>query len=193
MRQMVLDGIVYVLWLLLPIIVLVVLKLGRASPSVRVRSTLAAVVLAIPAYLGLICLLMGVAWPPDIFFPGSDSRISVSVPDYRVEYAQQWGMDFYETYYEVTRQDGRKAFLEIDGDDSKCWTLTTREIETRVYFLCDENTITEQTSYFDKEQLLLYAGWAGCARYLEELAFRDYSANPLLDRSTAANSELYCP
>ena len=159
MQQMVIGGILYGLWLLLPIIVLVALKLGRASPSVRARSTMEAAVFAIPAYVGLVCLLTGQVWPPDIFFPNSNSRVGVSIPNYRVEYAQQWGMDFYVTYYEVTRQDGRRAFLEIDGDDSKCWTLVTQEIGTRVYFLCNENTITEQTSCFDTEQLLLYAGW----------------------------------
>jgi hypothetical protein len=193
MRRMVIGGVAYGLWLLLPVLVPLALKLGRASREVRVRSTIAVAVLAIPAYLGLICLLTGLAWPPDIFFPGSGSRIGVSVPGYRVEYAQQWGMDFYTTFYEVTRQDGYRAFLEIDGDDDKCWTLKTQEVGTKVYFLCDEDTITEQTSYFDTQSLSLYAGWTGCTRSLDELAFRDYASNPLMGRSTGGSRELYCP
>jgi hypothetical protein len=120
-------------------------------------------------------------------------QIGVSIPNYRIEYAQQWGADFYVTYYEVTRQDGRRAFFVIDGDASKCWTLATQEVRTRVYFLCNEDVIGDRTSYFDAEQLLLYAGWAGCARHLDELSFRDYPTNPLVGRSTGGGDEFYCP
>jgi hypothetical protein len=190
---MVISGILYGLWLLLPVLVFFALKFGRASRSTRIRSTLAVAVLTIPAYLGLVCLFTGAAWPPDIFFPNSGSRIGVSIPNYRVEYAQQWGTDFYVTYYQVTRQDGQEAFLQIDGDDSKCWTLTTRQVGSKIYFLCDERTISEGTSYLDTEQGLLYAGWTRCTRYLDALPFRDYAGNPLLDASAGRSNELFCP
>jgi hypothetical protein len=186
------GGVLYIGWLLLPLILFGALSLRRAPRFMRIQGTLAGAVMAIPAYLGLICLFSGMAWPPDIFFRQNTSPASVSVANYRVGYGQQWGLDFYETYYEVTREDGLKAYLEIDGDDNKCWSITSQTVGARVYFLCDEKEITAQTSYVDTEQKLVYAGGNGCSRLLDELSFREYAGNPLVSREQSGNNELYC-
>ena len=192
MDQKTMDGILYGVWLLTPVITFVVLALVRASRSLRVKGTLAAAVFSIPAYMGLTCLFSGMAWPPDIFFQRNSPQVSVSIPNYRIDYAQQWGLDFYETYFEVTRQDGLKAYLEIDGDDNKCWDIKTQQAGTKIYFLCDEETITEQTSYVDTEQELLYIGGIGCSRLINNLLFRNYLDNPLVNREESGSNELYC-
>lgn len=192
MSQKTASGILYGLWLFMPVITFAILALGRASHSLRVKATLAAAVFALPAYIGLICLFSGLAWPPDIFFRQSNSSPSISISDYRIVYAQQWGLDFYETYYEVTRADGLKAYLEIDGDDNKCWSITTQQVGTRVYFLCDEQTINEHTSYAETEQMLLYAGTISCSRPIADLTFREYAGNPLISLEGSGNNELYC-
>jgi hypothetical protein len=192
MVQNIAGSILYIMWLLLPLIVLGVLSYRRVPRSMRVRGTLGAAVVAMPAYLGVICLVSGMAWPPDIFFRQNSAPVHVSVANYRVGYGQQWGLDFYETYYEVEREDGLKAYLEIDGDDNKCWNITTRTVGARVYFLCDEQAISAQTSYVDTEQQFLYVGGSGCLRRLDELAFRVYAGNPLVQREQSGGNELYC-
>lgn len=192
MAQNIIGSVLYIVWLLLPVIAFGALSYRRASHSMRVRGTLGAAVVAIPAYMGLICLFSGMAWPPDIFFRPNSAAVSVAVANYRVGYGQQWGLDFYETYYEVEREDGLKAYLEIDGDDHKCWNITIQTVGARVYFLCDEQSISGQTSYVDTEQQFLYVGGSGCLRRLDELAFREYTGNPLLSREQSGGNELYC-
>jgi hypothetical protein len=192
MSQIIISGILYSLWLLLPVMTFMALRHGRISPSMRVKGMRAAVVFALPAYAGLICLIAGLAWPPDIFFRQRNASDSVSVSGYHIVYAQQWGLDFYETYYEVTRADGLKAYLEIDGDDNKCWSITTQQTGTRIYFLCDEQTVTEHTSYVNTEQMLLYAGAISCSRPIVDLPFREYAGNPLISWTNSGDAELYC-
>lgn len=184
--------ILYGLWLLAPVITALGLTLMGVPRSGRIKGAFAAAVFALPAYLGLVCLFCGIAWPPDIFFHSHHARALVAVGNYEIEYRQEWGLDFYETYYEVTREDGRKAYLEIDGDDNKCWQVETRRVGERVYFLCDESTITEQTSYVDIAQRVLYSGALKCSRTLHELEFREYKDNPLVNREESGAAELYC-
>lgn len=88
MSQKTISGILYAVWLLMPVIAFVVFKLVRASRSLQIKATLAAGIFALPAYIGLICLISGLAWPPDIFFRQSNSSDSVSVSNYRIVYAQ---------------------------------------------------------------------------------------------------------
>lgn len=192
MVQNIIGSVLYIVWLLLPLMIFGALRLPRAPRSVQIQGTLGAGAMALPAYLGLICLFSGMAWPPDIFFRSDHAGESVSIANYRVVYAQQWGADFYETYYEVERADGLKAYLEIDGDDNKCWNITTQIVGAKVYFLCDEKVISGQTSYVDTEQKLLYAGGSGCSRLLDELSFREYEGNPLVSREESGDRELYC-
>jgi hypothetical protein len=191
MRPAILSNILYGAWLLLPVMAFAGLYLGRAPRPWRIKGTLFAGVLAIPAYAGLVCMAAGIAWSPDVFVQ-KRARASVAIPYYRIDYAQQWGQDFYETYFEVTRQDGLKAYLEIDGDDHKCRRVTTQADGAKVYFLCDEKTISERTPYVDKEQGLLYVGDILCTRAIGDLSFYEYRSNPLTDRETSGDPQLYC-
>lgn len=190
MQRDIVGGILYLIWLLLPVIVLYGLRALRFSTEVIARSTMAAAAFAIPGYLGLVCLVTGLAWPPDIFFP-TPAPLSVSVPGYTVEYAQQWGQDFYETYFEVTREDGLKAYLEVDPDDNKCWSMATQQAGSKIYFLCDEKSPTERSSYLDTRWREIYAaGSSSCTQPLDGLVFRDYKTNPLVDRNVIMTEEL---
>jgi hypothetical protein len=191
MQREIVGGVLYLLWLLSPAIVLFGLRALRLPAEIVARSTVAAAVFAIPGYLGLTCLVTGVAWPPDIFFPAR-SPLTASVPGYRVEYSQEWGQDFYETYYKVTRADGLRAYLEIDPDDSKCWSLSTQRVGSKIYFLCDEKTPTEHSPYLDTAHLVVYTGDGyQCERPLDKMVYRDYKTNPLADRNVIMTQELY--
>ncbi len=189
--EMAIGGILYGLWLILPVITTIVLIRKPASRSSFRLNPIVPVVISIPAYLSLPCVLAGLVWPPDLFLLPSHAPLVASVPNYQIEYDQRWGRVFYETYYEVTRADGLKAFLEIDGGARKCWTLTKQQVGAKVYFLCNETAITENTPYVDMRESLLYTGWTRCTRQLDQLVFGKYTGNPLLDGS-ATSSEFYC-
>jgi hypothetical protein len=180
MSYYIITGLVYVLYLLLPLVVLGVLIRRRVRPWIFGLMSLPLVILMLPAYCALAFLLPGWVWPPDILLPGYATRTSVALPMHHVAFVQTWGNDFYTTYFEITRADGAVSYLEIDGDDNKCWHLTTRRIGAKTYFLCDTDQITARTSYVDAEQSLVYAGFVQCSRHLDQLAYRHSTVNPLL-------------
>jgi hypothetical protein len=189
--QMAIGGIVYGLWLTLPIVATVFLIRKPALRSSFHLNPVVPVVIAIPAYVSLPCVLAGWMWPPDLFLPPGHSPLVAYVANYQIEFAQRWGRSFYETYFEVTRADGLKAFLEIDGDSRKCWTMTKQQVGAKVYFLCNETTVTGNTAYVDMRESLLYTGRTRCSRRLDQLRFGRYDDNPLLNGS-ATSTEFYC-
>jgi hypothetical protein len=175
----ILGGLIYAAWLLVPLVTIALIVRWRLSSWLGGALVIISLMLACPAYLGLMVLLPGWAWPSDAFMPGSEERIGIDIPGYHVDYVQAWGSDFYTTYYEVTRPDGRKAYLEIDGDDNKCWGLTTQHTGSKVYFLCGREGITDRTSYVDVDRQVLYAGYVLCSRHVSQLRFTGGDINPL--------------
>ena len=173
-----LGSLIYAAWLLVPIVAIGLMIRRRVRLWLFGVAGLLLTLLACPAYAMLLILLPGWAWPPDIFMPGSEGRIGVDIPGYRVDYVQTWGADFYETYFEITRADNQKAYLEIDGDDNKCWGLSMQQVGARVYFLCGDEEISDRTSFFDIEQKIVYAGFVQCWRALDQLDYRDDAVNP---------------
>jgi hypothetical protein len=174
------GGLIFAVWLLVPLVTIALVVRWRHRSGLGGLLMLVSIVFACPAYMGLLYLIAGWAWPPDMFMPRSEQRIGADIPGYRVDYVQTWGSDFYTTYYEVTRPDGHKAYLIIDGDDNKCWGLSLQRVGSRVYFMCGgRDSITDQTSYVDVERQVLYVGLARCSRHVSQLKFTAGTASPL--------------
>src|SRR5262245_51527257 len=73
-------------------------------------------VLSLPAVL--FCQLM---WPIDFLVPGKEVRVPVTGGGYTVSMVQRPGDDFYESYLEIRRADGKITRLMIDYDAGKWW------------------------------------------------------------------------
>lgn len=181
MQSFFFGGFLYALWLLLPVILIRLLYKRRVRPWLFRILSLVLLLLACPAYLMLLLLLPGWVWPPDILLPSAPLRVEVSLPTHQVAYVQIWGNDFYTTYFEVTRADGAIGYLEIDGDDHKCWNILTHTVGTKIYFLCGAEPITTRTSYVDTAHNIVYAGFVECGRHLNALSYRTDGVNPLTD------------
>lgn len=93
------------------------------------------------------------------FYRGAlfDVRASVEVPGYRVEYTQQRGILDSEEYFLITRAlDGKNSKVWVDGDGSQCWGLKNEQVGPKVYFVCPDEVINENTPYVDIEKLSVY-------------------------------------
>lgn len=74
-------------------------------------------VLALPA-----ALLCRMAWPPDFLVPGwGVTRVPITAIPRAVTLVQRPGGDFYETYFEIARPDGRTTRVMIDHEADKFW------------------------------------------------------------------------
>ena len=49
---------------------------------------------------------------------GWELRVQADIPPYSIELVQEPGFDFYNSYFLIKRNDGKTAFVLIDGDES---------------------------------------------------------------------------
>jgi|GEM_PF-2145532 len=106
-------------------------------------------------------------------FSGWKLQLSVSVPPYNITLHQKPGVDFYNSYFEITRPDGKTAWIGIDEDDSRWWNPEILRRDGRIYFLRDSEKIGDRTSYVDLEKKLIFSGYYQKTYKFSELQFNE--------------------
>lgn len=89
--------------------------------------------------LGILMLMLGsygmIFFSPfDWVLPNRKTAAQYKLDNYTIRFGQQPGSDFYETYVEVVRPDGKIAQRWIDTDDDKIWLAWTKKVDDKVYF-----------------------------------------------------------
>jgi len=102
---------------------------------------------------------------------GWSLSVPVDIPGYRVCLIQRPGDDFYESYFEITRADGKTATVYIDGDDYRWWNPGVVEEDGVIYFTRGFGMIGERTSYVDPTKDTIYSGYYQRTFNLSELEF----------------------
>jgi len=138
---------IHVLWLLLAPVGAV--WLARAAMSSRRRRGgmaigLAFLVLSLPAVL--FCLAL---WPPDFLGAGRAVRVSAGGPGYTVAVVQEPGDDFYESFLEIGRADGKVTRLMVDPDAGKWWGLRARTRGTGTEFVTWTGAVVGSVDFAD--------------------------------------------
>jgi hypothetical protein len=77
-----------------------------------------------------------ILWPFDWLAPAPSTRASAQLGEYRINYVQYPGGDFYADRLEVTHPRGKSAFIALVPDSGKCWVGWTVSIDTGVEFHC---------------------------------------------------------
>jgi hypothetical protein len=99
-------------------------------------------------------------------------RLPSDAPPYTVTLVQKPGDDFYESYFEVTRTDGAKATVWIDGDDSRWWNPDVVQKDGRIYFVRGFGAIGDSTSYVDAANDTIFSGYHQEKLRISELEFK---------------------
>ncbi len=154
-----LGTVLYFAWLLLVPITGVSMLMLRVKRNTLVTVGISLLLLSTPAYCLFGLYVIGLAWPPDIFTHQTRTLALFNVQGYRIAAIEQPGLIEHETYFVVTRPDGKQARLMMDADASTCWHPTIKQHGATVYLLCaTQEPIWEGTSYVDLDHMSLYAG-----------------------------------
>lgn len=86
-------------------------------------------------------------WPVDFLVPGTEVRVTVTGGAYTVSLVQRPGVDFYDSYLEMRRADGKITRLMIDCDDSKLWGLRTKAQGTRTDFVTGSGVVVASVDF----------------------------------------------
>ena len=162
-------AIIHAVWpSLLPIGIIVVIRGGtrRRKSAIVVGGVLVA--LAIPAVA--FCTVM---WPLDFLLRLREIRVPVVARGYTVTLVQRPGADFYESFFEVRRSDGKIAQVMIDGDDRKWWRPRVIVQGARSYFVRGFGAIQSRTAFVDAGDGTLFSGYYGRIFDLGDLGFED--------------------
>ena len=121
------------------------------------------------------CLIMGpfYLWQFDAF-RGWELRVSAGVAPYNVILVQEPGVDFYESYFEITRADGKIATVLIDADDSRWWNADVVQRDGKTYFVRGLGRIGDRTSYVDSENGIVFSGYYRRTHKVSELEFEEF-------------------
>ena len=103
---------------------------------------------------------------------GWQLRLPVMAPPYEITLVQKPGVDFYESYFEIARSDGKIAELWIDGDDSRWWNPDVIYKNGKIYFVRSRGRIDEYTSYVDPENDIIFSGYGKMTYKISELDFK---------------------
>jgi hypothetical protein len=132
-RGMTEIAIVHLLWLLLlPSGAALVLWDAVLKRRLRTRFVLGMVLLAVSLPAVLFCQLM---WPLDFLGLGGAVRVPAAGAAYTVVMVQEPGTDFYDSYFEITRSDGKITRLMVGPDADKWWGLRAKTVGTRIDFV----------------------------------------------------------
>jgi len=101
-------------------------------------------VLALPAVL-----FCQVLWPPDFLGAGRAVRVAASGLGYVVSMVQEPGDDFYESFLEIGRADGKVTRLMVDPDAGKWWGLRARTRGTRTEFVTWTGAVVGSVDFAD--------------------------------------------
>jgi hypothetical protein len=140
-------ALIHLLWqLLLPVSTAFLVK-AAISPRPRRAALvlgLALFVLSLPAIL--FCLAMS---PLDFLGSTQAVRVSASAPGYTVVMVQKPGTDFYDSYLEICRADGKITRLMVDCDAHKWWGLRAKTQGTRTDFVTWWGTVVSSVDFAD--------------------------------------------
>lgn len=120
------------------------------------------------------CFIMGpfYLWQFDAL-RGWDLRLSAEISPYTVTLVQEPGGDFYNSYFEITRCDGKIAVVWIDGDDSRWWNPDVVRKDGKTYFVRGFGEIGDRTSYIDPGNDIVYSGYYQQTNRISELEFKE--------------------
>jgi hypothetical protein len=156
----------FALWALLLPAELVLAVVKRKRKGLVVLGLILAFV-SIPSWLILSPVLL---WGFDAL-RGWELRVPVERPPYQVTLVQEPWDDFYHSYFEVTREDGKTATVVIDADDMRWFNPGVVERGGKTYFVRNLGRIGERTSYVDVENDVIYSGYQQRAHTISELEF----------------------
>lgn len=134
------------------------------------------------AVVGLISILLSVypiylsreilAWQYDLL-RGWELRLSADLSPYQVTLVQEPGLDFYNSYFEIVRADGKMASVLIDGDDFKWTNPKVVRKNGVVYFVRGTGFINERTSFVDVANDTVYSGYYQRTFKLRQLHYNE--------------------
>jgi hypothetical protein len=118
--------------------------IGRLIECIAIAMGLMSLVLSMPAVI--FCRSMS---PLD--FPGlsREVRVPASGLGYTVAMVQKPGFDFYDSYLEICRSDGKITRLMVDADDSKWWGLCAKTQGTRTDFVNSSGEVVGSVDFAD--------------------------------------------
>jgi hypothetical protein len=154
------------LWLYVPPIGLIVL-VPKAITDKVVRVWWVIVLLVWVPMLGV---LVGL-WPAHVIFFDREVRTSIQIPHYQVDFVEDPGVLEHRRYFEVTQATGKQAIFLIDHDAKKCQNPVTKQVASKIYFLCAGQDVSNNTSYVDTERLSVYSGWDQTEEKIYNLEF----------------------
>jgi hypothetical protein len=140
-------ALIHLLWLLLLPVSATILVKAAISPRQRraaITIGLALFVLSLPAVF--FCLAIS---PLDFLGSAQAVRVSASAPGYTVVMVQKPGTDFYDSYLEICRADGKMTRLMVDCDAHKWWGLRARTQGTRTDFVTWWGTVVSSVDFAD--------------------------------------------
>ncbi|MDF7823667.1 hypothetical protein P4B35_06540 [Pontiellaceae bacterium B12227] len=134
------------------------------------------------AVVGLISMLLSIypiylswevlSWQYDLL-RGWELRLSADLSPYQVTLVQEPGMDFYNSYFEIVRADGKLASVLIDGDDSKWRNPRIIHKDGTAYFVRGTGIIGERTSFVDVAGDSVYSGYYRRTFKLSRLDYKE--------------------
>ena len=116
-------------------------------------------------------LFCGFMWPFDYLIPGSETRLPVTAGKYQIALIQQPGSDFYNTIFEIKRNDGKITRVWVDSDDRKWWAPRIVKQGSRIYFVHGVGKIDKKTSFYDSSGDLLCSAYLGRTHKIADLNF----------------------
>ncbi|MFA7369280.1 MAG: hypothetical protein WC334_06515 [Kiritimatiellales bacterium] len=127
------------------------------------------------------------AWQFDLV-RGWKLEVPAEVPPYNVRLVQESGCDFYNSYFLIEREDGKTAFVLLDGDDSKWRNPKVVQKDGKTYFVRDSGEIRDRTPFLDTENNIVYSGYLQRTYKITELEFKnkqnqrlDFTVKPPVD------------
>jgi hypothetical protein len=144
---MTLIALIHLFWLfLLPVGAIVLLK-SAISPQRRGVGAALGVALLVGACPAVFfCRSM---WPLDFLGFGQEVRVPVNGRGYTVAMVQKPGSDFYDSFLEICRPDGKRTRLMVDWDADKWWGLHARTDGTRTAFVTGAGDVVGSVDFAD--------------------------------------------
>jgi hypothetical protein len=104
-----------------------------------------------------------------MFFPPDGFQVITTFDQYEVGLTQRYTYDpFADSSLDITiiRNDGATYWKQLkyvmeprDNTRTVCETLSTDQREGKIYFLCDDESITSRTPYLNTQDRTIYFGW----------------------------------
>jgi hypothetical protein len=140
-------ALIHLFWLSLALVGAVWLAMAGMSRRRRrggIAIGVMLLVLSLPAIL--FCQAM---WPLDFLGAGRAVRVAASGLGFAVVMVQKPGDDFYESYLEIGRSDGKVTRLMVDYDAGKWWGLRARTRGTRTEFVTWTGAVVASVDFAD--------------------------------------------